>query len=85
MRAATAALRQMRPAGIVVAVPVAPASTGREMAAIADHAGCVLQPETFAGVGKWYRDFRQTSDEEVQALLAAAREAPVAAGSRGAR
>jgi predicted phosphoribosyltransferase len=85
MKAAIAALRQRRPAGIVVAVPVAPASTCREMAAIADHAVCVLQPETFGGVGQWYRDFRQTSDEEVRALLAAAREAPAAAGSTGAR
>src|SRR5205807_495415 len=36
MKAAVAALRQRRPAEIVVAVPVAPASTCGEMARLAD-------------------------------------------------
>jgi putative phosphoribosyl transferase len=72
MKAGIAALRQRRPAEIVVAVPVAPASTCGEMASLADRVVCLLQPELFGGVGEWYQDFRQTSDAEVSSLLAAA-------------
>jgi putative phosphoribosyl transferase len=32
----------------------------------------LLQPEDFQGVGQWYGDFAQVSDEEVCALLASA-------------
>jgi len=33
---------------------------------------CVKTPEPFLGVGQWYRDFSQTTDEEVRELLARA-------------
>ena len=37
---------------------------------------CVQTPDDFEGVGQWYEDFTQTSDEEVRALLAAAKSSP---------
>lgn len=69
MRAAIAALRQLKAARIVVAVPVAPASTCRELQAIADEVVCLATPETFFTVGQWYVNFEQVSDEEIVALL----------------
>jgi putative phosphoribosyl transferase len=73
MRAAVAALRQHRPARIVVAVPVGAASTVAELEAQADEVVCVAMPEPFWAVGTWYHDFSQTSDDEVRQLLAAGR------------
>jgi len=70
MQAAVAALKQKSPERIVVAVPVAPASTLRELEHEADEVVCVLIPnEPFEGVGRWYLDFSQSSDEEVRELL----------------
>lgn len=69
MRAAVRALRQRRPAEIVVAVPVAPASTCAALRQEADAVVCARTPEPFAAVGQWYEDFSQTSDEEVRELL----------------
>jgi predicted phosphoribosyltransferase len=75
MRAAVLALHRLQPARIVVAVPTAAAETCDEMRALADEAVCGITPEPFHAVGLWYADFSQTSDEEVDALLAQAREA----------
>ncbi len=69
MRAAIAALRQRRPARIVVAVPVGSPGTCAEFQDEADEAICALTPEPFYAVGVWYQDFLQTTDEEVQDLL----------------
>jgi putative phosphoribosyl transferase len=69
MRAAVAALRQQRPAKIVVAVPVAAASTCEELKLQVDRIVCGFTPEPFHGVGQWYEDFSQTTDEEVRDLL----------------
>ncbi|HSE38131.1 MAG TPA: phosphoribosyltransferase [Blastocatellia bacterium] len=70
MHAAVAALRQQQPARIVVAIPVAPPSTLREFAGEADDIVCVLTPdEPFDGVGRWYLDFSQTTDNQVRGLL----------------
>jgi predicted phosphoribosyltransferase len=69
MRAAIAALRQQHPARVVMAVPVAPPPICRELRAVADEAICLLTPEPFLGVGRWYDDFAPTTDEEVRSLL----------------
>ena len=69
MRAAVAALRQQGPARIVVAVPVGAPSTCDEFRADVDQIVCGFTPEPFYGVGQWYEDFSQTSDEEVRELL----------------
>ena len=73
MRAAATAVRQHRPRRIVVAVPVAAADTCDEFRHEVDEVICALTPEPFRAVGLWYDDFDQTSDEEVHALLHAAR------------
>ena len=74
MRAVLQALRQGGAAHIVLAVPVAPADTLEELAALADETVCLATPEPFRAVGRHYRDFDQTSDEEVVKLLEAARQ-----------
>jgi predicted phosphoribosyltransferase len=73
MRAAAAALRQQNPARIVVAVPVSAPQTCDEYRMGVDEIICALTPEPFFGVGQWYRDFSQTTDEEVRELLEKAR------------
>jgi putative phosphoribosyl transferase len=72
MRAATRALRRRKPARIVVAVPVAPPETCEDMRTEAEEVVCLETPADFVSVGSWYRDFGQTSDREVQDLLAKA-------------
>ncbi len=69
MRAAAAALHQRNPARIVVAVPVAARATCEELQEEVDQVVCAATPEPFLGVGQWYRDFSQTTDEEVRDLL----------------
>ncbi|MFP2908559.1 phosphoribosyltransferase [Pyxidicoccus sp. 3LFB2] len=70
MRAAVAALRQQEPARIVVGVPVGAPESCEVLATEADEVICARTPEPFYAVGLWYRDFAQTSDEEVRELLA---------------
>jgi putative phosphoribosyl transferase len=74
MRAAVDALRQMKPAKIVIAVPVAPASTCDRLRNEVDDLVCLATPEPFYGVGQFYYDFSQTSDQEVNELLDRAAE-----------
>jgi erythromycin esterase-like protein/predicted phosphoribosyltransferase len=69
MHAAIQALRQQNPARIVVAVPTASPETCEEMKAEADDVICAITPEPFYAVGRWYQDFSQTTDEEVNILL----------------
>ncbi len=65
MRAAVAALRLQHPGKIIVAVPVAAPQTCREFEPLVDSLVCLLAPEPFMAVGRWYEDFTQTTDEEV--------------------
>jgi putative phosphoribosyl transferase len=69
MRAAVMAVRQRRPARVVVAAPVADRETFEEFQRDVDEIVCVQTPDDFQGVGQWYEDFEQTSDEEVRQLL----------------
>ena len=71
MRAAVLAVRRLKPARVVVAVPVGALQTCRELRDIADEVVCALTPEPFRAVGLWYTDFSQTTDEEVRQLLRA--------------
>jgi len=84
MRAAVAALRQQQPARIVVAVPVGAPETCYEFQQEADEVICARTPEQLYAVGLWYRDFSQTTDEEVRELLerAALEQTPLAQGRR---
>jgi predicted phosphoribosyltransferase len=69
MKAAVDALRARNPARIVVAVPIAPPETCAEFRNEVDEVVCAVKPRPFFGVGAWYRDFSQTTDAEVKALL----------------
>jgi putative phosphoribosyl transferase len=72
IRAAIRALRQMKPARIVIATPVAPASTCDRLRFEVDELICAEMPEPFYGVGQFYADFSEVSDEEVNDLLSQA-------------
>ena len=75
MRAAVQALRQQQPARIVVAVPVGARATCDSFKKEVDTmCVCAVTPEPFEAVGLWYRDFSQTTDEEVRELLARAEQ-----------
>jgi predicted phosphoribosyltransferase len=73
IRAAAQALRQQQPARIIVAVPVSAPETCDEYRIGVDEIICAVTPEPFVGVGMWYLDFSQTTDEEVRDLLERAR------------
>ena len=75
IRAAAQALRQQDPARIVVAVPVSAPETCDEYRIGVDEIICAATPDPFWGVGLWYDDFSQTTDEEVHDLLERARKA----------
>ena len=75
MRSAAIALRQRGPDRLVIAVPVASPSACFDLRGEVDEIVCALTPEPFYGVGYWYENFSQTSDQEVYDLLdRAARE-----------
>lgn len=74
MLAGIAALRRQDPAQIVVAVPVCPPETLTEIERAADEVVVLFAPEWFRGVGQFYEDFAQLSDETVRDLLARAAE-----------
>ncbi|RZQ59977.1 phosphoribosyltransferase [Amycolatopsis suaedae] len=65
-RAAARDLAGREPARIVFASPVC--APGAEVPE-ADELFCVVMPPGFGSVGNWYRDFAQTTDDEVMALL----------------
>jgi putative phosphoribosyl transferase len=78
VKAALRGLARHQPARLVLAVPVAPADTLRELAAECDDIVCLATPEPFYAVGPHYQDFRQTTDQEVVRLLAEAQQWPTA-------
>jgi putative phosphoribosyl transferase len=69
MRAAVTAARERHPARVIVAVPVAARDAPQQFEEHADEFVSVQTPANFEGVGQWYEDFSQTTDEEVRALL----------------
>jgi putative phosphoribosyl transferase len=74
MLVAIRALRAQQPARVAVAVPIAAADTCESLRSEADDVLCARTPWPFRAVGLWYRDFSQTSDDEVGALLRLARQ-----------
>jgi putative phosphoribosyl transferase len=63
------ALRDQGAGRVIVAVGVAPASAVSQLRRLADEVVCLAEPEPFASVGEWYRDFRQVTDHEVCSIL----------------
>ncbi|MDF0372244.1 phosphoribosyltransferase family protein [[Kitasatospora] papulosa] len=78
-RAACQVVRAQGAAYVVLAVPVASPDAAARLREDADEVVCLSAPVLFSAVGEWYRDFSQTSDEEVVALLARASADAVAA------
>lgn len=76
MEAAVQALRRHEPRQVCVAVPVGASDSCQTLAALADKVVCPARPEPFRAVSLWYRDFPQTSDDEVRELLEAAQHHP---------
>ncbi|MER7462171.1 alpha/beta family hydrolase [Streptomyces sp. NPDC097981] len=68
--AACQVVRAQGAARVVMAAPVAPPDAVARVGAVADEVVCLSTPAAFSAVGQWYRDFSQTPDEEVVALLA---------------
>lgn len=69
MLAAVNALRRKQVARIVVAIPIAPPEGCRLLGEYADEVVAYFTSERFGGVGVWYDDFAQVSDQEVRGLL----------------
>jgi putative phosphoribosyl transferase len=68
--AALRAVRRMGPRRLVLAVPVCPPDSARRLGEEADEVVYLHAPPRFFGVGQWYEDFSQVSDEEVVSILA---------------
>src|SRR5260221_1964537 len=62
-------LRSKQPRKLVVAVPVASIQAAERIEQEVDDFICLYTPEPFFGVGRFYYDFTQTTDEEVMMLL----------------
>jgi predicted phosphoribosyltransferase len=67
-------LRKSKPGKIVIAVPVASESAVEKLSTEVDEVVAVLIPEIFYGVGAFYQDFEQVTDEEVMYYLDKLRE-----------
>ncbi|HEV8297258.1 MAG TPA: phosphoribosyltransferase [Acidimicrobiales bacterium] len=67
--AALHALRECRPHRLILAAPACSSRGAEDLRKIADDVLCVFAPESFVSVGQWYRNFSQTTDEEVLQLL----------------
>jgi predicted phosphoribosyltransferase len=74
MRAAAVALKQQNPQKLIVAVPVSSPQTCNEFREKVDVIVCAVTPRPFYGVGMWYDDFSQTTDDEVRELLKKSRD-----------
>ncbi len=74
---AEAAVRSLRRVGarrVILAVPACASDAARRLALVADLVVCLIEPEDFVAVGLWYKDFTQTSDDDVVRLLERSRQ-----------
>jgi putative phosphoribosyl transferase len=72
-QAAVEALRRLEPRRLVLAAPVCAAQTAERLGPEVDELVCLTEPPDLGAIGFWYRNFEQTSDEEVIGLLERAR------------
>lgn len=70
--AAIEMLRKLEASAVLIAAPVGSRSTVARLQAVADRVICPLTPEDFFAIGQFYRDFNQTTDQEVAQALGAA-------------
>jgi len=80
MRAAVEAVRKIGPRRLVVAVPIAARQTAddfrRFLQGTDEEFVCLYEAETLDGIGRWYDDFAQVTDDEVRTLLGRAGQPP---------
>jgi putative phosphoribosyl transferase len=69
MQAAIGALRRLKPARLIVAIPVAPVPTCERLRAEVDELVCLDTPDPFYAIGEFYEDFSQVTDHAVCNLL----------------
>lgn len=69
LRAAVSGLKRLHPAKLVLAVPVASPDAAQMLSTMVDEFHALITPTPFLAVGHWYKDFEQTTDDEVVALL----------------
>jgi len=69
MRAAVEGVRIQQPVKVIVAVPTGSVEACQQMEQVADEVVCEQTPQPFYGVGMWYGDFTQISDQQVRELL----------------
>jgi putative phosphoribosyl transferase len=74
MKAALASVRNRGARSVIVAIPVGPPSTIKELEEKADKVVCLRTPEPFYAIGQFYENFAQTPDEQVTRLLKLIRE-----------
>ncbi len=72
MLATLYALRKQEPARLVLAIPVGPSEVVKRLAGACDQVVVLATPDPFGAVGRCYRQFDQTSDNELITLLASA-------------
>jgi predicted phosphoribosyltransferase len=73
--AALRAIRRQGPRRLVLAVPVCAPDSAARLREEADEVVCLVEPSQLYGVGQWYRDFSQVSDQEVISALGQPRNA----------
>jgi predicted phosphoribosyltransferase len=77
MRAAVRTLRQAKPKRLIVAAPVGSPEACHALQSEVDEVVCPLEVPDFQAVGRFYEDFRQTTDREVQDALEGSHSAPL--------
>ncbi len=74
MLAAVRHVRTLKPASVIIGVPVGPREACDRLRSEVDDLVCLATPHLFCAVGEWYRDFEQVGDAEVRKLLAESRQ-----------
>ena len=69
MKAALTSVRKRGAKTVMIAVPVGPPSTIKELKKEADRVVCLHTPESFYAIGQFYENFAQTNDDEVIKLF----------------
>jgi len=69
MKAALKSVAADTPAKLVLALPVAPQDTTKQLTRLVDELVILHTPEPFYSVGQWYAQFEQVSDEQVLEIL----------------
>ncbi|HWY78860.1 MAG TPA: phosphoribosyltransferase family protein [Candidatus Sulfotelmatobacter sp.] len=73
-RAALVAIKKRHPKKIIFAVPICSEEVARTISSLVDTVICLQSVKYLEAIGKYYKDFRQVSDNEVITLLQKSKE-----------